>query len=111
MEIFWKSHDPTTLNRQGNDIGSQYRSVIYFHDDQQRIAAESYKVELNNAKIYDDPVVTEIAKYVGFYHADIEHQNYYNENQNQPYCGFVIKPKVEKIEQIFKEKIKTKLAG
>ncbi|MEL6561558.1 MAG: peptide-methionine (S)-S-oxide reductase MsrA [Bacteroidota bacterium] len=111
LEIFWKTHDPTTLNRQGHDVGTQYRSVVFYHNEKQRSLAEAYKAELDKAGIWKDPIVTEITKYTEFYPAEIEHQNYYNSNTNQPYCGFVIKPKINKIEQIFKDKLKTKLAG
>ena len=111
LEVFWKTHDPTTLNRQGHDVGSQYRSVVFYHNEKQRALAEGYKTELNSAGIWNDPIVTEITKYTEFYSAEIEHQDYYNRNTNQPYCGFVIKPKINKVEQIFKDKLKTKLAG
>ena len=111
LEVFWKTHDPTTLNRQGNDVGTQYRSVIFYHDEKQQNLAEAYKKELDRAGIWDQPIVTEISKYTEFYAAENDHQDYYNQHTNQPYCGFVIKPKIDKVEQIFKDKLKTKLAG
>ncbi|MCR9250269.1 MAG: peptide-methionine (S)-S-oxide reductase MsrA [bacterium] len=106
LEVFWKTHDPTTLNRQGNDVGSQYRSVIFYHDQNQKELAESYKQSLDESGIFQDPIVTEITPYKEMYPAEDYHQNYYNDNQSQPYCSFVIKPKVEKVEQLFKEKLK-----
>ncbi len=106
LEVFWKTHDPTTLNRQGNDVGTQYRSVIFYHDQQQKELAETYKQHLDESGIFQDPIVTEISPYTDFYSAEDYHQDYFNNNQSQPYCAFVIKPKVEKVEQLFKEKLK-----
>lgn len=111
LEVFWKTHDPTTLNRQGNDVGTQYRSVVFYHDEKQKNLAEAYKTELDKAGIWSDPIVTEISRYTDFYSAEEYHQDYYNQNTSQPYCAFLIKPKVDKVEQIFKDKLKTKLAG
>lgn len=111
LEIFWKTHDPTTLNKQGHDVGTHYRSVVFYHNDKQKNLAEAYKQELETAGIWSDPIVTEISRYEEFYVADLDHQDYYNRNKSQPYCGFVIKPKIDKVEQIFKDKLKTKLAG
>ena len=105
LEIFWKTHDPTTLNRQGNDVGSQYRSVIFYHNDEHRRLAEEYKKKLNEAKIWDDPIVTEITPYSNFYAAEDYHQNYFNDNPNQPYCSYLIRPKLEKFEKVFREKL------
>jgi peptide-methionine (S)-S-oxide reductase len=106
LEIFWKTHDPTTLNRQGNDTGTQYRSVIYYHNDEQKKTAEFYKKKLDEAHVYSDPIVTEITSYPGFYKAEDYHQNYYNLNSSAPYCSYVIQPKLDKFKKVFKEKIK-----
>jgi peptide-methionine (S)-S-oxide reductase len=107
LEIFWKTHDPTTVDRQGNDIGSQYRSAIFYHNDEQKRLAEEYKKKLDQAKIWDDPIVTEIIPFTNFYSAEDYHQNYYNQNSNQPYCSFTIRPKIEKLEKVFRERLKT----
>ncbi|WP_316816378.1 peptide-methionine (S)-S-oxide reductase MsrA [Pedobacter nyackensis] len=106
LEVFWKSHDPTTLNRQGADIGTQYRSVVFYHNDEQKQIAERYKKELNNAKAFDKPIVTAINKSQIFYPAENYHQDYFNKSKNQPYCRLVILPKMEKLEKIFKAKLK-----
>ncbi|PBQ34941.1 peptide-methionine (S)-S-oxide reductase [Sphingobacteriaceae bacterium] len=106
LEVFWKTHDPTTLNQQGNDHGTQYRSAIFYHTLEQKEKAEKYKNELNAAKVYPDPIVTEIVPFEKFYVAEDYHQNYYNQNGEQGYCKFVIQPKVEKFEKIFKDKMK-----
>jgi len=106
LEVFWKTHDPTTLNRQGNDVGTQYRSVIYYHNDEQKKLAEKYKEELNKSGIWDKPIVTEISQFTNFYPAENYHQDYYENNPAQPYCSFVITPKVEKFEKVFKDKLK-----
>jgi len=106
LEIFWKTHDPTTLNRQGNDVGTQYRSVIFYHNEEQKRLAEEYKKKLDTAGIWDDPIVTEITPFTNFYPAEDYHQNYYNENPRQPYCSFIIRPKLEKLEKVFKDKLK-----
>lgn len=106
LEIFWKTHDPTTLNRQGNDVGTQYRSVVFYHNDEQKRLAESYKTQLTAAEVFDQPIVTEITPASVFYKAEDYHQNYYNLNGDAPYCAFVIKPKVEKFKKVFKEKLK-----
>lgn len=106
LEVFWKTHDPTTLNRQGNDAGTQYRSAIFYHNEVQKELAEKYKSHLDSAKIWDAPIVTEIVPFKIFYKAEDYHQNYYNRNGNQPYCSFVITPKIEKFEKIFSDKIK-----
>ena len=106
LEVFWQTHDPTTLNRQGNDIGTQYRSAIFYHDDEQKRIAEEYKSKLTKAKVFDDPIVTEITKLDVFYAAENYHQDYYENNKSQPYCSFVITPKVEKFKKVFREKIK-----
>lgn len=106
LEVFWKTHDPTTLNRQGNDVGTQYRSVVFYHSDEQKALAEKYKKELNASGAFNDPIVTEITAFDKFYVAEDYHQNYYNLNGSQPYCNFVIKPKVEKFRKVFKDKLK-----
>ncbi|WP_276089712.1 peptide-methionine (S)-S-oxide reductase MsrA [Pedobacter sp. JY14-1] len=108
LEVFWKTHDPTTLNRQGNDVGPQYRSVVFYHDDTQKALAEKYKKELNDKNVYGKPVVTAVEKAAPFYPAEDYHQNYFNLNGNQPYCRAVIQPKVEKFEKVFKDKLKHK---
>ncbi len=106
LEAFWKTHDPTQLNRQGNDVGTQYRSVIFYHNDEQKKLAEEYKKKLNESGAYDGPVVTEISPYSTFYKAEDYHQNYFNENGDVPYCRFVVQPKVEKFREVFKDKLK-----
>jgi len=108
LEVFWKTHDPTTLNRQGNDVGPQYRSVIFYHNEEQRNLAENYKMELDKAGAWENPVVTEISPLTNFYPAEEYHQEYYENNPNQGYCAFVIAPKVEKFEKVFKDKLKKK---
>jgi peptide-methionine (S)-S-oxide reductase len=108
LAAFWTCHDPTTLNRQGNDVGTQYRSVIYYHNEEQKKKAEEYKQKLNDEHAWPKPVVTEIAPFTKFYKAEDYHQNYYNENGEQPYCHFVIGPKVEKFRKVFKDKLKDK---
>lgn len=106
LEVFWKTHDPTTMNQQGNDVGPQYRSVIYYHNDAQKTKAEHYKEVLNKSGAWDSPIVTTIEPFKNFYPAENYHQNYYNANQNQGYCRFVIAPKLEKFEKAFKNKFK-----
>ena len=106
LEVFWKSHDPTTLNRQGNDEGPQYRSVIFYHSDEQKEKAIKYKAELDRSGAFDKPIVTEIQPFTIFYPAENYHQNYYNNHGAQPYCSFIIRPKVEKIKKVFKDKLK-----
>jgi peptide-methionine (S)-S-oxide reductase len=106
LEIFWKTHDPTTLNQQGNDIGTQYRSVIFYHNEEQKMKAEHYKEELNNSGSWDNPVVTEITAFDKFYEAEEYHQHYFERNPNQGYCSFIIAPKVEKFRKVFNDKLK-----
>lgn len=106
LEVFWKTHDPTTLNRQGNDVGTQYRSAIFYHDQKQKELAERYKEELDRGGIWNSPIVTEISPLNEFYEAENYHQDYYDNNRTQGYCSFVIRPKIEKMEKIFKEKLK-----
>ena len=106
LKAFWYSHDPTTLNRQGNDVGPQYRSVIFYHSEEQRTTAEEYKKELDKSGAFNNPIVTEISPFEKFYPAEKYHQDYYNNNGAQSYCYYVIKPKVEKFQKVFAEKLK-----
>lgn len=106
LEIFWQTHDPTTLNRQGADVGTQYRSAIFYHNENQKNLAEEYKKKLDASGAFNDPIVTEITPYTVFYKAEDYHQNYYNLNGNVPYCNIVIKPKLEKFKKVFAEKLK-----
>jgi peptide-methionine (S)-S-oxide reductase len=106
LEIFWKTHDPTTPNRQGADVGPQYRSVIFYHNDEQKEKALRYKEELNKSGAWDNPIVTEISPLGEFYTAEAYHQDYYEKNPAQGYCSFVIAPKVEKFEKVFSKKLK-----
>jgi len=107
--IFFKTHNPTTLNRQGNDIGTQYRSVVFFHSQEQKEKANKMIDELTRELVYDSPIVTEVSPVSDFYKAEDYHQNYFNQNSGQPYCTFVIQPKLIKFGEKFKEKIKTEL--
>ena len=106
LEIFWSTHDPTTLNRQGADVGTQYRSSIFYHSEKQKETAEQLKQKLNNEKVFGKPVVTEILPWKNFFRAEDYHQDYYENNPNQGYCQFVIVPKLDKFRQIFKDKLK-----
>ncbi len=106
LEVFWQVHDPTTLNRQGADVGTQYRSVVFYHNDEQKAKVEKYKAELDKSGAWDNPVVTSIEKMEIFYPAEDYHQNYYINNTGDGYCQFVIRPKVEKFEKVFKDKLK-----
>lgn len=107
LEIFWKTHDPTTLNQQGADKGTQYRSVVFYHNVKQKEVANTYKERLTESKIWANPIVTEIAEASTFYKAEMYHQDYYENNAGKnPYCTMVITPKVEKFREIFKDKIK-----
>lgn len=106
LEIFWQTHDPTTLNRQGADVGTQYRSAIFYHNETQKKLAEEYKQKLNASGAFDKPIVTEITKASVYYPAENYHQNYYNLNGKAPYCSYVIAPKLEKFEKVFSKKIK-----
>ncbi len=105
LEVFFNTHDPTTLNRQGNDIGTQYRSVIFYHSEEQRKIAERVKTELDDSGTWKNPIVTEIVPFEKFYKAEDYHQNYYRDNPTQQYCKFVIAPKLNKFEKAFKLKI------
>jgi len=101
LEVFWGTHDPTTLNRQGADAGPQYRSAIFFNTEAQKVIAENLKSKLNESKIFDRPIVTEITPFTNFYPAESDHHDYYNLNGGQPYCQFVVKPKVDKLNKFF----------
>jgi peptide-methionine (S)-S-oxide reductase len=106
LAAFWQSHDPTQLNRQGNDVGPQYRSIILYHNARQRELAEEYKQKLDESGAFKKPIVTEIVPFTKFYKAEGYHQNYYNQNGGQPYCQFVIRPKVDKFRKVFKDKLR-----
>jgi peptide-methionine (S)-S-oxide reductase len=106
LEVFWRSHDPTTLNRQGGDRGTQYRSAIFYHSERQKQLAERYKHKIDEAHVFASPVVTEITPFAEFYAAEGYHQNYFAENAMQPYCHAVIGPKVEKLRKVFQDRLK-----
>src|SRR5215510_3387048 len=107
LEVFWQTHDPTTLNRQGADVGTQYRSGIFYHNDEQKQKAEKYKAELDKSGAFDKPIVTAIDPFTKFYKAENYHQEYYELNKDSnPYCSIVIQPKLEKFEKVFKNKLK-----
>jgi len=106
LEVFWQVHDPTTLNRQGNDIGTQYRSVVFYHDAIQKSKVEKYATALNKSGAFANSIVTKLEPFVKFYPAEDYHQNYFNLNGSESYCQFVIRPKVEKFEKVFKNKLK-----
>jgi peptide-methionine (S)-S-oxide reductase len=108
LQIFFKTHDPTTLNRQGADAGTQYRSVIFYHNDEQKKKADYYKSELDKSDAWENPIVTEISPLTNYYPAEDYHQDYFKNNPNQGYCALVIGPKVEKFEKVFKDKLKGK---
>lgn len=107
LEVFWETHDPTTLNRQGADVGTQYRSGIFYHNEEQKQKAEKYKAELNKSGAFNNPIVTEITPFTKFYTAENYHQEYFENNENNnPYCKVVIRPKVDKFRKVFKDKLK-----
>ena len=106
LEVFWKTHDPTTLNRQGADVGTQYRSVVFYHNDEQRKQAEEYKQKLDAAGAFERPIVTEISPLAEFYPAEGYHQDYFALNGRQPYCQMVIRPKIDKVREVFRDKLK-----
>lgn len=107
LEVFWKTHDPTTLNRQGNDVGTQYRSGIFYHNEEQRAKAEQYKLALDRSGAWKDPIVTEISPFSVFYSAEDYHQQYMELNGNSnPYCQFVIQPKLDKFKKVFADKLR-----
>jgi methionine-S-sulfoxide reductase len=107
LKVFWQTHDPTTLNRQGHDVGTQYRSAIFYHDDQQREIAEQYKQQLDAAGTFGAPIVTEIVPLKNFYPAERYHQDYFRSNPAQSYCALVIRPKIEKFEKQFADLLQT----
>src|SRR3954447_18831100 len=106
LEVFWKTHDPTTIDQQGNDRGPQYRSVIFYHNPVQKKLAQQYKEALSKSGAWANPIVTSIEPLKNFYVAEDYHQNYYNSNADQMYCRYVIQPKLEKFEKVFKDKLK-----
>ena len=107
LEVFWETHDPTTLNRQGGDVGTQYRSGIFYHNEEQKQKASKYKAELDKSGAFDHPIVTEITAFSTFYPAENYHQEYFENNENNnPYCKVVIRPKVDKFRKVFKDKLK-----
>ena len=105
-DIFWHTHDPTTLNRQGNDVGTQYRSAIFYHDEKQKEIAEKSKKDLEKENVYKDPIVTEITPFKNFYVAEDYHKDYYENHKDDPYCNFVIDPKLYKLLQKYKNEVK-----
>lgn len=107
LEVFWRTHDPTTKDRQGYDIGTQYRSVIFYHDAEQKKLAESYKNKLGSEGIWDKPIVTEIVPFTKFWPAEDYHQDYFDKNPDKSYCRLVITPKIKKFREIFKDRLKT----
>ena len=107
LEVFWRSHDPTTRDRQGHDVGTQYRSVIFYHAPEQKELAERYKQQIDEARVYAAPLVTEIAPFTEFYKAEDYHQSYFEQNRNQPYCRINIGPKLEKLKSVFQGKLKS----
>ena len=106
FEIFWYTHDPTTLNRQGNDVGTQYRSAIFYQTPKQKDTATKVKEDIEKKKVYSNPIVTEITPFKNFYPAEKYHMNYYDSNKNVPYCSYVIDPKVEKLLSKFQDNVK-----
>ena len=107
LRVFWRTHDPTTLNRQGHDVGTQYRSAVFYHNDKQREIAEAYKKQLDESDTFGAPIVTEITMFEKFYPAEQYHQEYYDLNPNQGYCQAIIRPKVEKFKKEFGDLIET----
>jgi peptide-methionine (S)-S-oxide reductase len=108
LEVFWKTHDPTTLNRQGNDTGTQYRSAVFYHSAEQKEKAEKYKDALNKSGAYDQPIVTEITAFSKFYPAENYHQQYFENNEHEnSYCRLVVRPKVDKFKKVFADKLKS----
>ena len=106
LMVFWQTHDPTTLNRQGNDLGTQYRSAIFYHTEEQKIIAEQYKRQLDATGAWSNPIITEITEFEKFYEADKSHQEYYTNNPTASYCTYVIQPKLDKFREAFKDKLK-----
>ncbi len=106
LDVFWHTHDPTTLNRQGNDAGTQYRSVIFYHSEEQKRLAEESRAAMDASGTFEDPIVTEITAFRNFYEAEDYHQDYFANNPDQPYCTFVVKPKVSKFKAKYQDKLK-----
>jgi peptide-methionine (S)-S-oxide reductase len=106
LDIFWRTHDPTTLNRQGNDVGTQYRSAIFYHDHKQKEIAEKSKRALENEGAYKDPIVTEITPLISFYVAEDYHKNYYDEHRDASYCSYIIDPKVHKLHMNYENDVR-----
>lgn len=106
LDVFWHTHNPTTRNQQGADVGEEYRSVIFYHDDKQKKVAEKSKADFAKSGTYKDPIVTQITPFVGFYPAEEYHKNFYERNQNTPYCTFVIDPKIQKLLKEYRSDIK-----
>ena len=106
LKVFWQTHDPTTLNRQGADVGTQYRSVIFYHNERQKKLAEQHKRKLDESGVWNNPVITEISPYKNFYRAENYHQDYYNQNSKNRYSTLVIQAKVKKFKKDFKDKLK-----
>lgn len=106
LEIFWHTHDPTTLNQQGNDIGTQYRSVIFYHDQKQKEEALNSKQELEKEKVYKDLIVTEVVPFTNFYKAENYHKDYFDRNKDYPYCNYVISPKIQKLMEKYGKDVK-----
>ncbi|MCB9101453.1 MAG: peptide-methionine (S)-S-oxide reductase MsrA [Anaerolineales bacterium] len=111
LYVFWRTHDPTTLNQQGADVGTQYRSVIFYHTEEQKAIAEKSKAETDASNLWYNRIVTEISPLTNFYAAEGYHQNYFNQNGNQPYCRMVIDPKVRKFRKMFQGKLKDAIPG
>jgi peptide-methionine (S)-S-oxide reductase len=111
LEVFWQTHDPTTLNRQGADEGPQYRSAIFYHSAEQKEKAEGYKKDLNASGAFNSPIVTEISPFKKFYPAEDYHQNFYANNPNYGYCSYVIRPKLDKFQKVFKDKLRRNNPG
>ena len=107
LEVFWKTHDPTSMDRQGNDVGPQYRSIIFYQNEEQKEKAIAYKKELDVSGAFDAPIVTFIQPLTVFYPAENMHSNYYQNHPTQPYCYFVIKPKLDKLKKVFSDKLKS----
>jgi peptide-methionine (S)-S-oxide reductase len=106
LEVFWSTHDPTTPDRQGNDVGPQYRSIVFYHNEQQKHLAEHYKQQLESSGAFGAPIVTEVVPFTEFYRAEAYHQNYFDENPTQPYCRVTIRPKLDKLKKVFAAKLK-----
>ncbi|HIA36541.1 MAG TPA: peptide-methionine (S)-S-oxide reductase MsrA [Flavobacteriales bacterium] len=106
LMVFWQTHDPTSLNKQGNDLGPQYRSAVFYHNEEQRTLAEMFKTQLDATETWSKPIVTEITPFTKFYKAENYHQDYFQQNNNAPYCTYVIQPKLDALRETFKDKLK-----